>query len=329
MLTTSLVMTPSIEEIAANHERLKRWIAVTPVWQCRTDRFKQQVGNIDVLLKLELWQVCGSFKARGALTWLSSLSTEERQHGVIAASAGNHAVAVSFAAKTLGISAKVIMPKTASPVRMERCRSYGAEVLLVDTLADAFPKMEAIAAAEKRSPIHPFEGRNIVLGTATIGLEISQQIADLDAIVVPIGGGGLCAGIAAFIKQVWPHCAIYGVEPEGADSMYRSLQAGKIVPVPQVNTIADSLALTQTQPYIFSLCQQWVDEVVTVSDAAIKDAMRLMFQEMKLALEPAAAVSMAAICGPLQARLTGKRVAAVLSGTNIDIERFYQLTKVE
>jgi threonine dehydratase len=319
--------TPTIAALQTNREKLLQWIVETPVWQGRTDALQNIFGKTEVFFKLEFWQQAGSFKARGALTTLMNLDEHARQKGVVAASAGNHAVAVSFAAKTFGVSAKVIMPRTASSVRLEKCKNYGAEVILVDSLADTLIMMPAIAKEEQRIPIHPFEGPFIVLGTGTIGLEFLMQIPQLDAVIVPIGGGGLIAGIAAAIKQVKPSCQVFGVEPDGAPTLYESLKAGKPITLAKVSSIADSLAAPCAAPYTFSLCQKYVDEVVLVSDTDLTHAMVLLFNELKLAVEPAAAASLAALLGPLKQRLAGKRVGLMVSGTNIDLERFYSLIK--
>jgi threonine dehydratase len=319
---------PTLDAIQKNLEQISQWIVETPVWHCRNELVKNLIApKTEIFFKLELFQKGGSFKARGALSSILHLDKEALKHGVVAASAGNHAIAVSYAAKTFGTSAKVIMPRTASPVRIERCKKYGAEVILVDSMAEALAQMPKVAQAEQRTPVHPFEGPLIVLGTGTIGLELMKQIENLDAVVVPIGGGGLIAGIATTIKQMAPQCQIFGVEPEGAATLYRSLAAGKPVSIEKMNTIADSLACPHAMPYSFSLCEKFVDEVVLVNDAALMQATALLFNELKLAVEPAAAASTAALCGPLKERLEGKRVALIISGTNIDIDRFSNIVK--
>lgn len=314
---------PSLAAIQENRKKIGAWIMETPVWHLHSDSLQKAVGsNTEVFYKLELLQHTGSFKARGAVTSVMNLDKNALQKGVVAASAGNHAIAVAYAAKVFGTTAKVIMPEFASPIRIKKCKSYGAEVILADTFADAFKKMEIIAQKEGRVKIHPFEGPLIVLGTGTIGLELAQQIKNLDAVVVPVGGGGLIAGIAAYIKQALPNCQVFGVEPKGADSVYQSLRVGKPVTLEKLNTIAESLATPCAMPYSFSLCQKFVDEVVLIDDADMIKAMEFLFYEMKLAAEPAAAASTAALLGPLKERLKGKRVALLLSGSNIDADRY-------
>ncbi len=170
--------------------------------------------------------------------------------------------------------------------------------------------------------IHPFEGRRTVLGTAGVGLELSDQVADLDAVIVPIGGGGLAAGVATAIKLAQPECQVFGVEPEGADSMHRSFAAGEPQAIDRVRTIADSLGAPHAAPYTFGLCRRFIDELVKIDDDQIRRAMGMIFGSLKLAVEPAGAAATAALCGPLRDRLAGKRVGVIVCGTNIDIGTF-------
>ncbi len=275
-----------------------------------------------VFLKEELFQKTGSFKPRGALTVMLGLPGDELQRGVTAVSAGNHAMAVAYAARVLGTTAKVVMPKSANPFRVERCRALGAEVELVENVHVAFERVHAIEREEGRAFVHPFEGPRTALGTATVGLELVEQLPGLDAVIVPIGGGGLCAGIAAAVKQARPSCLVFGVEPEGADTMYRSLREGAPQTLDAVRTIADSLGAPHAAPYSFALCQEFVDEVVLVDDHALLAAMRLLMVSAKLAVEPAGAAATAALCGPLRERLAGRRVALIVCGANIDAATF-------
>ncbi len=173
--------------------------------------------------------------------------------------------------------------------------------------------------------VHPFEGPLTALGTATLGLEFATQAAEMDAVIIPIGGGGLAAGMAAAIKQLRPQCRVYGVEPEGADSMRRSFVAGSVQAIEQVRTIADSLGAPMALPYSFDLCRRYVDEIVLVSDAQMRAAMRLLFLGMKLAVEPAGAAATAALCGPLLDTLRGQRVGLIVCGSNIDAATFTRL----
>jgi threonine dehydratase len=312
---------PSLDEIRAARARLGDLVAETPIWTWQGDEVERAAGTRPVL-KLELFQHAGSFKPRGALCNMLSLAPEALARGVTAMSAGNHAMAVAYAARALRTTAKVVMPKTANPARVEASRAYGAEVVLVDDVHAASARVQEIEASEGRTAIHPFEGRLTALGTATLGLELCAQAPALDAVVVPIGGGGLCAGVAAAVKQLSPRTRVYGVEPQGADSMHRSFRSGKPERIEKVRTIADSLGAPYAAPYSFALCRRYLDELVMVDDDQIRSAMKLLFRGAKLAVEPAGAASTAALCGPLRARLEGQRVALIVCGANIDARTF-------
>lgn len=312
--------------IRAAREELATRVRRTPVWQWRGRELNGCLGAAsEVFLKLELFQYGGTFKPRGALLNMLALDPEALAQGVTAVSAGNHAIAVGFAAQVLGSSAKVVMPRSANPFRVEVCRSYGAEVVLVEDVHQAFAEVARIEKEEGRFFVHPFEGERTALGTAGVGLELCQQVAALDAVIVPIGGGGLAAGVAAAVKQSWPGCKIFGVEPEGADSMHRSFAAGSPQAIDKVRTIADSLGAPHAAPFSFALCRRYVDELVLVSDAELQGAMGLLFREMKLAVEPAGAAATAALVGPLRERLRHRRVGLIVCGTNIDLASFAQL----
>jgi threonine dehydratase len=316
----------SAAEIQAAQARLTPHLARTPVMPLYSPQVQAALGShTRVTLKLELFQRTGSFKPRGALTNVFALDAQQLARGITAVSAGNHAIAAAFAAQVAGTSAKVIMIETANALRIARSRGYGAEVLLAGNAHQAFAQAEQIMREEGRSMIHPFEGRNTALGTATLGAEFLQQAPDLEAVIVPIGGGGLCAGVAAAVKLLAPGCKVYGVEPEGADSMHRSFAAGSVQSIERVATIADSLGAPYAMPYTFSLCRRFVDELVMISDEQIKSAMRLLLEDAKLAVEPAGAAATAALMGPLRERLTGKKVGIIVCGANIDAASYLRL----
>ena len=231
-------------------------------------------------------------------------------------------MAVAYAARALGTTAKVVMPRTANPARVQGSRDYGAQVELVEDVHRAFARVREIEEQEGRTFVHPFEGPLTALGTATLGLEMVEQARELDAVIVPIGGGGLCAGVSAAVKELLPRCAVYGVEPEGADSIHRSFASGKPEAIEQVRTIADSLGAPHAAPYSFALCRRFVDGLVKVSDDALRAAMGLLFRSAKLAVEPAGAAATAALCGPLREKLAGKRVGLIVCGANIDAATF-------
>ena len=314
---------PTLDEVRAARRALGDLIRTTPVYEWRGPELASALRpGTDVVLKLELLQVTGTFKPRGALTVARALDADALARGVTAVSAGNHAIAVAYAANILGTSAKVVMMTSASPVRVARCRAFGAEVVQVETVHQAFETVREIEETEGRAHIHPFEGPLTARGTATLGLELCEQAPDLDALIVPVGGGGLAAGVCTAVKALRPDCTLIGVEPVGADTLTRSLAAGEPVSIDRVRTIADSLAPPYALPYSFDLCRRFLDDVVLVDDDAMRRAMALMFGEMKLAVEPAGAAATAALLGPLRDRLAGRRVGVVVCGSNIDIASF-------
>lgn len=273
-------------------------------------------------MKLELLQNAGSFKARGALLSVDALTEKQRRNGVTAISAGNHALAVAWACQRENVSAKLVMPKHADPIRMEGCEALGAELVLMDDIHAGFVEMDRIVNEEDRTAIHPFEGVQRTLGTATCGLEIMRDCPDLDALVVPIGGGGLISGIAHVAKLLKPDIEVIGVEPFGADTMYQSLQKGEPLRIDKVDTIADSLGSPLTMPYSFGIVQNTVDDIVRISDQEMIDAMALLFDALKISPEPACAASTAALIGPLKERMPNKRVGVIACGSNISGEKF-------
>lgn len=314
---------PTLEKIRETRARLGERVVRTPVRRLEDDHLARLLGaRTQVFLKEELFQKTGSFKPRGALAVMLDLPQDALARGVTAVSAGNHAMAVGYAAKSLGSSAKVVMPKNANPFRVQGCRDLGAEVELVDDVHVAFARVQEIQEREGRTFVHPFEGPKTALGTATVGLELLEDVPDLDAVIVPVGGGGLIAGIASAVKLLRPQALVFGVEPEGADSMHRSFAAGTPQKIEAVRTIADSLGAPHAAPYSFALTRRFVDELVRVSDDQLRAGMDLLFRSAKLAVEPAGAAATAALCGPLRQRLSGKRVGVIVCGANIDPQTF-------
>ena len=280
--------------------------------------------DMQLFVKLELLQYTGSFKPRGAINTLrhAMLSNDVPFAGATAFSAGNHAIATAYAAKVLGTTAKVVMPRSANAFRRQKCEALGAQLVYGETITDLISIVKTIQAEEGRHLVHPFEGIHTIEGTATVGMELCDDVAQLDAVVVPVGGGGLIAGIAAAVKQMQPDCQVIGVEPSGANGMQQSLSENAPKASVIVNTIADSLGAPMHTPYSFSLVKQFVDQIVTVNDNEIRVGMRQMFTDMKLAVEPACAASIAALQGPLAKTLQGKRVALIACGSNIDFDTF-------
>jgi threonine dehydratase len=308
-----------LEEIAAARQALGDRIVTTPVWLWESRETVELLpAGTRALLKLELFQRAGTFKPRGALCNMLALSAAELGRGVTAVSAGNHAIAVAYAARVLGSHAKVVMLASANPARVAACKAFGAEVEQSPDGHAAFARAREIADSEARTFIHPFEGRRTALGTATVGWELMRQTEELDAVIVPVGGGGLAAGVANAVKLERPGCEVWGVEPEGADTMHRSFASGRPESIDAVRTVADSLGAPYAAPYSFALCRRYLDGLVKVTDAEMISAMALLFRDLKLAVEPAAAAATAALMGPLRSRLAGRRVALIVCGSNID-----------
>ena len=324
---TTPIDAPSVEAIRKNRARLGELVVTTPIRRLVDDALSAVVGDsTTVWLKEELFQRTGSFKPRGALSVMLDLDAEALARGVTGVSAGNHAISLGYSARMLGTTATVVMPKNANPFRVQVCREFGANVVLVDNVHDAFERVRQIEAEEGRTFVHPYEGPKTALGTASVGMEFIDQIAAagtvLAAVIVAAGGGGLTGGVACAVKQMSPSTAVYVVEPEGADSLNRSFKAGTPQAIEAVRTIADSLGAPHCEPYSFALNRQFVDEIVLVDDDQIREAMRLLFRVAKLAVEPAGAASLAALMYPLRQRLEGRTVGLVVCGANIDPETF-------
>ena len=319
---------PTVAAIKLLRDSLGDEIVRTPMMRCAAIE-DLLGGDTRVFGKLEFLQRTGTFKARGALAVMKRLDDAQCAAGVTAVSAGNHAIATAYAAQVVGASAKIVMISSANPVRVQACRLYGAELILVDDAHEAFEVAERIQAEEGRFFVHPFEGSAIATGTGLIGLEICKQREQFDAVVVPIGGGGLIGGISNAIKQLRPACEIIGVEPEGADSMHRSFDADEPRSIDKIRTIADSLGAPFAAPYSFNLCKHNVDELTLVDDRQLRKAMGLLYRTMKIAVEPACAASTAALLGPLRDQLLGKTVVLVFCGSNIDWSTFAEQAILE
>jgi len=318
---------PSVEDIRASRNRLGDLVVKTPIRLVADEALSAAVGeSTRVYLKEELFQRTGSFKPRGALSVMLDLDATALDKGVTGVSAGNHAISLAYSARILGTTAKVVMPETADPFRVRLCRNFGGIVELVANVHEAFDRAGEISAEEGRSFVHPFEGPKTALGTASVGLELVEQTAaaggSLDAVIVAVGGGGLSGGVACAVKQMIPTAAVYGVEPEGADSMHKSLEAGSPKSIDAVRTIADSLGAPRCEPYSFELNRRFVDEVLLVTDEQIREAMRMLFHSAKLVSEPAGAAALACLMYPLRERLEGMSVGIIVCGANIDPESY-------
>ena len=310
---------PTLDDIASQHFALTPWVARTPVFD-KLD-FPSLEGTV-VNFKFELLQAGGSFKTRGAFTHLLALDEAQRSAGVTCVSGGNHAVAVAYAAMRLGISAKVVLFRSANPARVALCRQFGAEMVLAENGAEAFEIVRRVEAEEGRYFVHPFNGYRTVLGTSTLGYEWATQTPDLDAVIVPIGGGGLAAGVSTALRLANPRIHVFGVEPDGSDAMSKSFAANHTVKMGHMYSIADSLMAPHTEQYSYELCRRHIDRLVTVTDNQLRSAMLALFTQLKLAVEPACAAATAALLGPLRETLQGKRVGVLLCGANIDTVSF-------
>ena len=320
---------PSLGEIQQVREAIAPNIVGTPMIEWRGDALAARAPQgAQVFVKLELFQKTGTFKLRGALANLASRAPAELAHGVTAISAGNHAIAVAYAAQALKVPAKVVMLATANPYRVERCRSMGAEVLMAETGAEGFALAEKIAADEGKIFVHPFDHPGAIAGTATIGLEMLEAAPDLDAIIIPIGGGGLIAGIAAAVKLVKPGCQVFGVEPTGSDVMYQSFQAGSPQAMARPTSIADSLCAPFAGTLTYAICRETLEDLVLVTEDEIRVAMRTIYADLRFVVEPACAVATAALLHPLKARLAGKKVGVIFCGSNISAEGAAQIMGV-
>lgn len=272
-----------------------------------------------IYLKTENLQTTGSFKIRGAYYKISQLNDEEKKKGIIACSAGNHAQGVALASEKNKIPCIICMPDGAPISKVEATKSYGAEVCLVsDTYDDAYDKAIELQKEEGYTFIHPFNDEDVIAGQGTIGLEILDQLSDVDAVVVPIGGGGLISGVAYAIKHLKPTCKVYGVQAAGAPSMYKSMKEHNRVATETVNTFADGIAVKEPGDLTYELVKEYVDEVITVTEDEIAAAILMLMEKQKLVAEGAGAVSVAAAMFD-KIPIKNKNVVCIVSGGNIDV----------
>ena len=276
-------------------------------------------SDVDLYLKTENLQVTGSFKVRGAYYKISQLSDEEKKRGVIACSAGNHAQGVALAATKNGIKSLICLPDVAPISKIEATKRLGADICLVKGVYDdAYNKALELQKEHGYTFIHPFDDYDVIAGQGTIGLEILDQLPDVDAVVVPIGGGGLISGVAYAVKSLKPECKVYGVQASGAPSMLNSVHDHKIERLDSVSTIADGIAVKEPGPHTFECCSKYVDGIVSVTDDEISAAILALIEQHKLVTEGAGAVGVAAVMfGKLP--IEGKKVCCLLSGGNIDV----------
>jgi threo-3-hydroxy-L-aspartate ammonia-lyase len=313
---------PVIElgDVQAAAQRLHGIAHRTPVLRSRT---LDSLAEASVYVKAECFQRGGAFKFRGAYNKIASLPEEERARGVLAYSSGNHAQAVAIAARLLGTSATIVMPEDAPPAKLEATRGYGAEIVPYDRFTEDREKIGARLAEERGlALVKPYDDPLVMAGQGTVALELLVEVPELDLLVTPVGGGGLIAGCATVAKTLHPAMRVAGVEPETGNDTARSLASGKRINIGVPRTIADGLQAAEPGELTFSVNRELVDEVVTVTDAEIVDAMGFLFDRMKLVAEPSGAAGIAAL---LNGRVHGKAIGVVISGGNVGVQRFAEL----
>jgi threonine dehydratase len=309
---------PSLTDIRAARERIANRIHRTPLLSAT--RLGERVG-VRLFHKCESLQKTGSFKVRGALNRVAQLDDASRKRGVITVSAGNHAQALAWAARDAGVRCTVVMPAKASQMKVDASRGYGAEVVLHGASSiEAFKRAHELADERSLTIVHPFDDEAVIAGQGTVGLEIAEQLEEFDDVIVPIGGGGLIAGVAIAIKELRPSVRVFGVEPTGAAVMRQSLDLGRPVRLESVQTMADGLAAPMAGDITYPIVRQYVDDVVLVTDEEIMHAMREILFSAKLLAEGGGAAATAAVLGK-KLSLDGRRVVAVLSGGNVDASR--------
>lgn len=288
-------------------------------------KLSQATGS-NIYLKREDLQPVNSFKLRGAYNRIAHLSAEERRRGIIAASAGNHAQGVALSASKLGVRAQIVMPKTTPAIKVDAVRSYGVDVVLIgDSFSDAYAHAKQLEHESGATFIHPFDDPLVIAGQGTVGREILEQLPDLSHIFVPVGGGGLIAGIALYIKQLRPEIQIIGVEPADSNVMQASLAAGERVTLPHVGIFADGVAVKQAGVHTFAIATRYVDHIVTVTTDEICAAMKAVFEDTRSIVEPAGALATA---GVMQADLPPHaHVVSICSGANMSFERLQQVAE--
>ncbi|MDX1564132.1 MAG: pyridoxal-phosphate dependent enzyme [Phycisphaeraceae bacterium] len=307
---------PTPADLKAAHERIGPHVHRTPVMTCSAI---DALCGAELFFKCELFQKSGAFKIRGATNAVLQLSDEEAGRGVATHSSGNHGQALALAAKRRSIPAKIVMPHNTARIKKDAAAGYGAKVIECEpTLEDREQTLEQVVAGTGATVIHPYNDHRIIAGQSTVALELLEQVRDLDIVIAPIGGGGLLSGTCLAAAARSPNTAVLAGEPKNADDAHRSLQAGRIIPVDQPDTIADGLR-TSLGDLTFPIIQKHVRQIVTVTEEAIADAMRLLWERAKLPVEPSGAVALAAV--QTQPKLfEGKRVGVILSGGNADLD---------
>ncbi len=317
-----MMQTPTARSLTEARARIGDRVHRTPL---QSSRLIGEMVDVSLHLKCENLQKTGSFKVRGVLNKMAGFSRDTLPAGVVTISAGNHAQALAWAAREMKIPCVVVMPANASPIKAQATRSYGAEVILHGTAAQAFEHAHDVGRERGLTFVHPFDDLDIVTGHASLGLELLEQHDSPDAVVVPIGGGGLIAGVAAAIKTMRPDTRVFGVEPVGAAAMHRSLEVDQAIHLDNVKTIAGGLAAPMAGELNFQFVKAFVDDVVTVTDDQILHAMRLLLTRAKLVVEPAGAAGLAALLSGTLPIQSGDQVIVILSGGNVGLRELTDL----
>mgnify|MGYP001157750069 CR=1 FL=1 len=312
----------TLSDIREAREAISGRIHRTPLLSFRA--LGRQAG-FDCHIKAEQLQKTGSFKVRGALNKVRRLTAAEKARGLIAVSAGNHAQGVAYAAAAEGAACTVVMPEAAPRSKVEASRGYGARIVQRGTLSDAFVLGEELCREHGYTFVHPYDDPDVIAGQGTLGLELLEELPDLDAIVVGVGGGGLVTGIAAAVKAIRPAVRVIGVEPEGAACLTAALRENRVVPLDRVETIADGLAAATAGENVLEIARTLVDDVVLVSDEEIARGLAFLLERGKLLVEPAGAAGIAAILAGKLHLPAGSRVVTVASGGNIDLTRLREI----
>lgn len=308
-----------IQDIYDAHERIRDYALWTPVMTSSTI---DKMTDCQVFFKCENFQRVGAFKFRGALNTVSQLTEEERERGVIAHSSGNHAQALALAASLSGIKATIVMPKNSPQVKVNATRGYGAEIVFCENSTESRVQVaNELVEMHNYVLVHPYNDERIVAGAGTAALELIEEVEELDYIFAPVGGGGLLSGTSIATKGLCPEAQVIAVEPANADDAFRSFRDGKIYPSVNPDTIADGLR-TQLSEVTFRIIKQYVDSIITVSEEEIIDAMKLLWERMKLVVEPSGAVSLAGLL-KMKDGINDKRVGVIISGGNIDLTEFF------
>ena len=307
---------PTLTDVRAAAARIKPYAHHTPVFTCTS---LNGLTGAELLCKCENFQKVGAFKFRGACNAVFGLSDQDARYGVATHSSGNHAAAVALAARLRGVPAHIVMPDNAPAVKKAAVAGYGGTIVYcAPTLAARETTLERVVHETGATFIHPYNDARVIAGQGTAALELLTDVADLDVIMAPVGGGGLLSGTALVTTALSPSTQVIAAEPEAADDAYRSLQAGEILPANDPRTIADGLR-TSLGPLTFAIMQQHVQQIVTVSEEAIVSAMRYVWERMKIVIEPSAAVPIGALLEK-KLDLTGKRIGVILSGGNVSLD---------